>query len=232
MRNTLVGGRVNGVRTAAGIVTGIAFWTLAAGAGIAALVAASHPLFTAIRVAGAAYLVWLGIATLRGRRHETIAARPGSGYRQGLLSNLGNPKIAVFFTSLLPQFASGFGGLAALGLLFCAMGAAWLTTYARRRGAGARVVIARRASGARSTRSPAWRSSPSASGSPTRTSAAELAAHARQRHRERRSGAAARADGEHGPLRLRSPEGPRRSGRTPPEASEACKKNEARLVHL
>ena len=130
VRNTLVGGRVNGVRTAAGIVTGIAFWTLAAAAGIAALVAASHPLFTAIRVAGAAYLVWLGIATLRGRRHETVTARPGSGYRQGLLSNLGNPKIAVFFTSLLPQFASGFGGLAALGLLFCAMGAAWLTAYA------------------------------------------------------------------------------------------------------
>ena len=130
VRNTLVGGRVNGVRTAAGIVTGIAFWTLAAAAGIAALVAASHPLFTAIRFAGAAYLVWLGIATLRGRRHETAAARPGSGYRQGLLSNLGNPKIAVFFTSLLPQFASGFGGLAALGLLFCAMGAAWLTAYA------------------------------------------------------------------------------------------------------
>ena len=130
VRNTLVGGRVNGVRTAAGIVTGIAFWTLAAAAGIAALVAASHPLFTAIRVAGAAYLVWLGIATLRGRRHETAAARAGSGYRQGLLSNLGNPKIAVFFTSLLPQFASGFGGLAALGLLFCAMGAAWLTVYA------------------------------------------------------------------------------------------------------
>ena len=130
VRNTLVGGRVNGVRTAAGIVTGIAFWTLAAAAGIAALVAASHPLFTAIRFAGAAYLVWLGIATLRGRRHETAAARAGSGYRQGLLSNLGNPKIAVFFTSLLPQFASGFGGLAALGLLFCAMGAAWLTAYA------------------------------------------------------------------------------------------------------
>ncbi len=130
VRNTLVGGRVDGVRTAAGIVTGIAFWTLAAAAGIAALVAASHPLFTAIRVAGAAYLVWLGIATLRGRRHENAVARPGSGYRQGLLSNLGNPKVAVFFTSLLPQFASGFGDLAAMGLLFCAMGAAWLTTYA------------------------------------------------------------------------------------------------------
>jgi threonine/homoserine/homoserine lactone efflux protein len=130
VRNTLFGGRRNGVRTAAGIVCGIALWTLAASAGIAALVAASHPLFTALRVAGAAYLVWLGIETLRGHRSATLAPKPGSGYRQGLLSNLGNPKIAVFFTSLLPQFGSGFLQLTALGLLFCAMGAVWLTGYA------------------------------------------------------------------------------------------------------
>ena len=130
VRNTLSGGRRNGVRTAAGIVCGIALWTLAASAGIAALVAASHPLFTALRVAGAAYLVWLGIETLRGRRSATLAPKPGNGYRQGLLSNLGNPKIAVFFTSLLPQFGSGFLQLTALGLLFCAMGAVWLTGYA------------------------------------------------------------------------------------------------------
>jgi threonine/homoserine/homoserine lactone efflux protein len=129
VRNTLFGGRRNGIRTAAGIVCGMAAWTLAASAGIAALVAASHPLFTALRVAGAAYLVWLGIQTLRGHRSATLAATPGSGYRQGLLSNLGNPKIAVFFTSLLPQFGSGFLQLDALGLLFCTMGALWLTGY-------------------------------------------------------------------------------------------------------
>jgi threonine/homoserine/homoserine lactone efflux protein len=130
VRNTLLGGRLNGVRTAGGIVSGIAVWTLAASAGIAALIAASHPVFLALRVAGAAYLVWLGVQTLRGRRTETVAPKSGGGYRQGLLSNLGNPKIAVFFTSLLPQFGTGFGELIALGLLFCAMGAAWLTAYA------------------------------------------------------------------------------------------------------
>jgi len=130
VRNTIFGGRTNGVRTAAGIVSGIALWTLAASAGVAAVVAASHPLFTVLRVAGAAYLVWLGIATLRGHRRAEIAARPGSDYRQGLLSNLGNPKIAVFFTSLLPQFGAGFLQLAAFGMLFCAMGALWLTGYA------------------------------------------------------------------------------------------------------
>jgi len=130
VRNTIFGGRTNGVRTAAGIVSGIALWTLAASAGVAVVVAASHPLFTVLRVAGAAYLVWLGIGTLRGHRRAEIAARPGSDYRQGLLSNLGNPKIAVFFTSLLPQFGAGFLQLAAFGMLFCAMGALWLTGYA------------------------------------------------------------------------------------------------------
>jgi threonine/homoserine/homoserine lactone efflux protein len=130
VRNTLVGGRANGIRTAAGIVSGIAVWTLAASAGVAALVAASHPLFTALRIAGAAYLVWLGLSTLRGHRRRAIAALPGAGYRQGLFSNLGNPKIAIFFTSLLPQFGTGFFQLATLGMLFCAMGALWLTGYA------------------------------------------------------------------------------------------------------
>jgi threonine/homoserine/homoserine lactone efflux protein len=130
VRNALLGGRVNGVRTAGGIVTGIAVWTVAASAGIAAVIAASHPLFVALRIAGAAYLVWLGVQTLRGHRSDTSAPSHGGGYRQGLLSNLGNPKIAIFFTSLLPQFGSGFAELIALGLLFCAMGAVWLTTYA------------------------------------------------------------------------------------------------------
>ncbi len=130
VRNSLFGGRANGLRTAAGIVTGIAIWTLAAGAGVAALVAASRPLFDALRLAGAAYLVWLGVSTLRRRHRSEPVSPPGAGFRQGLLSNLGNPKIAVFFTSLLPQFAAGFAGFAALGALFCAMGAVWLTAYA------------------------------------------------------------------------------------------------------
>jgi threonine/homoserine/homoserine lactone efflux protein len=129
VRNALLGGRSNGVRTAAGIVTGLAVWTLAASAGVAAIVAASHPLFTALRFGGAAYLVWLGLQTLRGHRGVGVP-HGGSGYRQGVFSNLGNPKVAVFFTSLLPQFGSDFGQMLALGLLFCAMGATWLTSYA------------------------------------------------------------------------------------------------------
>jgi threonine/homoserine/homoserine lactone efflux protein len=135
VRNTLLGGRRNGIRTAAGVSSGQAVWTLATSAGVAALVAASQPLFTALRVAGAAYLVWLGLhglhAAIRGRRSPgTLSGSSRSGYRQGLLSNLGNPKMAVFFTSLLPQFSSGFAELLALGLAFCTLTLAWLSAYA------------------------------------------------------------------------------------------------------
>jgi len=130
VRNTLFGGRTNGVRTAAGVVSGLVTWTVAASAGVAALIAASHVLFTALRMAGAAYLVWLGVQTLRGRHTANVEHRHGGGYRQGLLSNLGNPKVAIFFTSLLPQFGADFGGMLAFGLLFCTLGATWLTGYA------------------------------------------------------------------------------------------------------
>jgi threonine/homoserine/homoserine lactone efflux protein len=134
IRNTLVGGRGNGFRTAQGVALGQALWTLAASAGIAALVAASQPVFVALRVAGAAYLVWLGLqalaAAVRGRRHEHRPRGSAAGFRQGLLSNLANPKMAVFFTSLLPQFATGFGQLLALGLVFATMTLVWLSAYA------------------------------------------------------------------------------------------------------
>jgi threonine/homoserine/homoserine lactone efflux protein len=139
IRNTLLGGRAAGVRTALGVVTGQAAWTLATSAGIAALLVASEPAFRAVRLAGAAYLVFLGLQTLRrALRGERTAAprerRGGAAYRQGLLSNLGNPKMAAFFTSLLPQFAPGgeasFAGLLALGLLFCTLTLIWLSAYA------------------------------------------------------------------------------------------------------
>jgi len=134
IRNTLLGGRGNGLRTAQGVAVGQALWTVAASAGVAALVAASQPVFTAVRIAGAAYLVWLGLqalaAAVRGRRHEERLRGSAAGFRQGLLSNLGNPKMAVFFTSLLPQFGTGFVELLALGLVFSTMTLAWLSAYA------------------------------------------------------------------------------------------------------
>jgi threonine/homoserine/homoserine lactone efflux protein len=133
IRNALAGGRRGGVGTALGVATGQACWTLAASAGIAALLKASQPAFVALRLLGAAYLVWLGVTSLvaafrGGNRHRALPRRR-SAFRQGLLSNLGNPKMAVFFTSLLPQFGHSFGALLALGLAFSTMTFLWLSGY-------------------------------------------------------------------------------------------------------
>jgi threonine/homoserine/homoserine lactone efflux protein len=145
IRNTLVGGRRAGVFTALGVSAGQAVWTLAASAGVAALIVASEPAFLALRIAGAAYLVFLGaqaiVAALRGSRPHAGGAAgrprplaPRAALRQGLLSNLGNPKMAVFFTSLLPQLAPSAGPvfpvLLALGLAFCTLTLLWLAGYA------------------------------------------------------------------------------------------------------
>ncbi len=136
VRNTLAGGRRAGVRTATGVVCGQAVWALAASAGVAALLVASEPAFVVLKFAGAAYLIYLGgQALLAAARRRTVAdhaARAGVGreLRQGLLSNLGNPKMAVFFSSLLPQFGDSFAGLLALGLLFCGLTLMWLCAYA------------------------------------------------------------------------------------------------------
>jgi threonine/homoserine/homoserine lactone efflux protein len=142
IRSTLAGGRRSGIATAAGVALGQAVWTVAASAGVVALLSASEPAFRALKLAGAAYLVYLGAQSLHAaivrRAHSAAPGRlgrdldPGRALRQGLLSNLGNPKMAVFFTSLLPQFATdgSFVVLFLLGLLFCAMTFAWLTLYA------------------------------------------------------------------------------------------------------
>jgi threonine/homoserine/homoserine lactone efflux protein len=134
IRNTLMGGRRSGIFTALGVSTGQATWTLATAAGIAALLAASEPAFLAVRILGSAYLVWLGLqallAAVRGHERRAVRAPRSSSFRQGLLSNLGNPKMAAFFPSLLPQFAGSFSLLLVLGLTFCALTFVWLTAYA------------------------------------------------------------------------------------------------------
>lgn len=138
IRNALAGGRRSGLGTALGVALGQAVWTVAAAAGLVAVLRASQPAFTALRLAGAAYLVYLGlqslVAALRRRApHHVMVARttPGGSLRQGLVSNLANPKMAVFFTSLLPQFGGeSFAALLALGLVFCTMTFVWLSAYA------------------------------------------------------------------------------------------------------
>jgi threonine/homoserine/homoserine lactone efflux protein len=135
IRNTLLGGRRHGVLTAAGVAAGQMVWVVATSVGLAALLVASEPAFVALRVVGAAYLVWLGARSLwtawRGRAHGGAPGSRRAPFRQGVLSNLGNPKMAVFFTSLLPQFAHSFGALLVHGLVFCALTLAWLSLVAR-----------------------------------------------------------------------------------------------------
>ena len=141
IRNTLAGGRRSGVATAAGVAAGQATWTVATSAGLAVLLTASAPLFFAVRIAGAAYLVYLGIKTLSsplvGRWREAPVGPPVAteriAFAQGYLSNLSNAKMVAFFISLLPPFAGphpSFLLLLALGLNFCLLTLAWLTGYA------------------------------------------------------------------------------------------------------
>jgi threonine/homoserine/homoserine lactone efflux protein len=146
IRNTLGGGRAAGFGTALGVAAGQAVWTAATSAGLAALLVASAPTFAALRLAGGVYLVWLGARSLwmalRGEDGAAPGGEPrearrlgvGAAFQQGVLSNLGNPKMAVFFTSLLPPFApagpAAFPALLALGLVFCLMTLGWLAAYA------------------------------------------------------------------------------------------------------
>jgi threonine/homoserine/homoserine lactone efflux protein len=134
IRSTLLGGRRGGALTALGVASGQAVWAVATAAGLAAVIVASEPLFLALRVLGAAYLVWLGarslVAAWRRTPREPARGSRRAPLRQGVISNLGNPKMAVFFTSLLPQFATSFGPLLAHGAVFVAMTLAWLTLVA------------------------------------------------------------------------------------------------------
>src|SRR5215210_5684784 len=139
LRNSVRGGRPAAFRTVAGISVGLIAWGLASAFGVAAVLAASSEVFTVLKIAGGIYLVFLGIQTFRAlRRHEPIEQRSGrpagSPFRQGLVTNLLNPKLAVFFTTLLPQFVSEDDPYVAkallLAVLFVFIGLAWLVTYA------------------------------------------------------------------------------------------------------
>lgn len=137
IRNTLAGGRRAGVATAAGVAAGQGVWTVATSAGLAVVLMASAPLFFAIRLAGAAYLVYLGVRSLlvaaRRQHAEHVAPQARTGaFLQGVLSDLSNAKMVAFFVGLLPPFAGlhpGFGLLLALGLNFCLLTLAWLVAY-------------------------------------------------------------------------------------------------------
>jgi threonine/homoserine/homoserine lactone efflux protein len=147
-RNALLYGRRAALLTAIGVNVGIFFWVLAAVLGLAAVVAASAEAFTVIKLVGAAYLIYLGIQALLSAHSADVLVRGSRttphALRQGIVSNLLNPKIAVFFTSLLPQFVGAHGSareLLVLGLLFNAMGICWLLVYAAVAARGRNLLI-------------------------------------------------------------------------------------------
>lgn len=133
---SLAQGRQAGMASALGIGTGALVHTLAAALGLSALLAASATAFMAIKLAGAAYLIWLGAKMLFSKRKP--AALPtgfsssgfGVAYRQGLLTNVLNPKVALFFLAFMPQFIDAgssdqFAAFIVLGLTFVTTGTFW-----------------------------------------------------------------------------------------------------------
>ena len=107
IRSTLRGGRRAAFATTMGNSAGVLAWALAAAVGIAAVVAASVTAFTVVKVIGAVALLAMGVhSLLAGHRPIAVAARPESrsAFRDGLVTSVANPKLAVFFVALFPQF--------------------------------------------------------------------------------------------------------------------------------
>lgn len=162
LRNGLRGGSPIAWATGVGCCTGIAIHAIAATLGLSALIAASAEAFTVLKIAGAAYLIWLGASAIAatlgsGRDSATrlselarAGAAPCSGvdrrtaFRQGLLSNLLNPKIAVLFVTLLPQFVARgeprVETTAILAATFVAVGLIWMRLYSLAIGPAARLL--------------------------------------------------------------------------------------------
>jgi RhtB (resistance to homoserine/threonine) family protein len=143
-KNVLLHGRRTALATSLGVSAGLSVWTLAAAGGVASLLRASAVAFTVLKLIGALYLVWLGIQALRaaglaagGAEDRAVAVRPAigarGGFRQGFLSDLANPKIGIFFTSLLPQFVDPgrpvLVPFLVLGAVFVLMTVLWLFAY-------------------------------------------------------------------------------------------------------
>ncbi len=121
---TLAGGRAEGVASSSGTGFGGMVHVLAGSLGVSAVVLASAELFTALKLIGAAYLVWLGLRTFRSARRDVSAGLDGGAaappigprraFREGVLVEALNPKTAAFFLAFVPQFVDPAGGQVAL----------------------------------------------------------------------------------------------------------------------
>jgi threonine/homoserine/homoserine lactone efflux protein len=146
------GGARKGLDAVRGITTAMTLHVTGAALGLSALFAASSAAFDALRFVGAVYLVWLGIAALRGRvaaSSDVVSSR--DAFRRGFLTNVTNPKVIVFFAAFLPQFVVPGGPpvavqLLGLGVVFATIGFAFDVAIALAAGAlGARLLRSARA---------------------------------------------------------------------------------------
>ncbi len=138
-QQVLARGRRAGLGAVVGIAAGSAVQATAAVLGLSALLAASAPALTAVKLVGAAYLVWLGARALltAGRaappEAPPVAAGRGRSVRAGLFTNLLNPKITLFYVAFLPQFVQPGPGAAArtalLAAVFLGLATAWLVLF-------------------------------------------------------------------------------------------------------
>lgn len=136
---TIAGGTARGVRAGFGLETATLIHALAAGLGLSAVLATSALAFQAIKYAGAAYLVWLGIKAWREHGvetvPETVSATVRNVYWRSVLTGVLNPKVAVFFLAFLPQFVHPGRGLVwlqflVLGVLLSLIGMSHSTAIA------------------------------------------------------------------------------------------------------
>jgi threonine/homoserine/homoserine lactone efflux protein len=113
LRSALLNGRRAGMLAGLGICLGVLLWGVASALGVSALLATSRVAFGVLRLAGAAYLVWIGARALWTARRERVAIEidsrspppaPAAAFRIGLFTNLLNPKVGIFYVTLLPQF--------------------------------------------------------------------------------------------------------------------------------
>jgi threonine/homoserine/homoserine lactone efflux protein len=139
---SLAGGRSEGVFAALGITAGSVIHTFLAALGLSALLATSPYAFMTVKFAGAAYLIYIGVRAILSRANGIPGGNGGNGadgrwsaFRQGILSNLLNPKVALFFLALMPQFIDAGSthkvlAFLALGLSFVTLGVIWCVVLA------------------------------------------------------------------------------------------------------
>jgi threonine/homoserine/homoserine lactone efflux protein len=130
---TLSGGKSAGIASTFGTALGGLVHVIAGALGVSALILASAELFTALKFAGAVYLVWLGLKTFREARNllpQVIAAGTQRVFREGVLVEALNPKTAAFFLAFIPQFIDPAGGYVALQFMALGLISVTLNTLA------------------------------------------------------------------------------------------------------